>query len=325
MLIVAKIIIAIYMWVVVPVLLGSLWLESGKKIYHKFISTYLIGLVSEWAVFFVLVKWAIARELVLHELCIIWLIILGVLTVFSLVCGIKKKCFSLQSCRKYRKDIIWSMLSLAVLMIISIVCGGANRNEYTVESVFTMYATDTLYEYDATTGRNREEMLSFEVERLENEAKAPIAAYYAASSYVCKLDATKFVRILLPIFLFPFYFSVYFIWAKELFGENRKKRAVFQIIIWLLYGSVIVFQRAVLFDVFFHCWNGETLFFAGLLPMAVWFLLQKSNKVRWMMQYIVCALSGQLLYIKGGFIISFLWGIALLGIGIKRWKNDSSI
>lgn len=320
-----KVMIAICMWMIVPVLLGSLWSDTGGRMKDSYILRYLLGLVSEWAVFFVLAKWAVARQTALHELGRLWFTVLGLLTLSALVWGIKKHKFSVRDWKKFKPESGLGLLFLAMLIVISIACGEINQNESTVESVLTMYATDTLYQYDAATGHNADEMLSFQREELENKAKAPIESYYAVSSFACRLNPTKYVRILLPVFLLPFYFCVYRVWAEELFGESRTKRAAFQVIVWLLYGSAIVSERAVLFAVFLNCWNGGTLFFAGLLPMAVWLLLGKSNRTRWFMEYVVCVLAGQLLYEKGGFIISLIWGIELLAAGIKRWKNDSSI
>lgn len=325
MLIVVKILIAVYMWLIFPVILGNLWIECGDKIKDRFFFTYLMGLVSEWAVFFVLAKWAIVRQMTLHELCRIWLIVLILLTFLTLGWTVKKQKFHLGQKRKWNINVIGVLSAIVILAVISIACGEVNQNEYTVESVLTMYATDTLYQYDAATGQNADEMLSFQKEELENDAEAPIEAYYAVSSFMCKLNPTKFIRIVLPVFLLTFYFGVYHVWAKELFGESEIKRITFQIVVWLLYGIAVVSERAILFDVFLNCWNGETLFFVGLLPMAVWLLLCESNRTRCAMQYVVCALAGQLLYVKGGFMISFLWGSALMVSGIKRWKDDSSI
>ena len=325
MLIVVKILIAVCIWLVIPVLLGSLWLRSGEKLNERFLYAYLIGLMSEWAVFFVLAKWAIARQILLHELCRLWVVMLILLTLFALAWGIKAQRFSVRLGKRWGAESLFGIVGLVILIGAGIVCGGNSQKEYTVESVLTMYATDSLYQYDVTTGQSLDEMTSFQEEELENAAKAPIDAYYAANSFLCRLNPAKYVRILLPLFLMIFYFSVYLVWAYTLFGENRIKRVVFQVVVWLLYAGALVSERAVLFQVFQNCWNGETLFFAGLVPLAVWLLLGEDNRKRWIMQYIVCVLAGQLLYRNGGFVISFLWGIALLVTGIKRWKNDSSI
>ncbi|MBP3489104.1 MAG: hypothetical protein J6K53_11975 [Roseburia sp.] len=325
LLVVGKILIAICIWLIVPVLLGSLWLENGRKLNDAFIWIYLMGLVSEWAAFFAIAKWAIASQLTLQKLCVLWLVLLAALTVFAAVLGIRRKRFLMPDWKKGKANQILGMLGLILLCTLAMAYGGSRQKEHTIEAALTMYATDSLYQYDATTGRSEDEMLSFEKAELEKDAKSPIEAYYAANSYVCRLNPAKFIRVLLPFFLLPFYFGVYQVWANTLFPESFVKRGVFQTVVWLLYGSAVIAGWEVLFDVFSNCWNGETLFFAGLLPLAVWLLLGERNRWRWFAQYVVCVLAGQMLYEKGGFLITFFWVIAWLVTGIRRWKNDRSI
>ena len=85
------------------------------------------------------------------------------------------------------------------------------------------------------------------------------------------------MKLMLPVFLMTFYYGVYHIWVFELFRRNKGKRVLFQCMLWLLYASVLVANRAVTVQVFAGCWNGETLFFAGMLPFAVWLLLRKGK------------------------------------------------
>lgn len=325
MVMIAKAAVALYIWLIAPFLLGNLWIESGKKITDRFVFTFLMGMVSEWAVFFILAKYAIARELALHELGNMWFLTLVVLSLVALAYGIRKKHFAVQRPQISVAELVIETVLLLLLIALGMLCGGMAQKEYTAENVLTMHATDTLYQIDATTGLGKDEMLSIQKEALENESRAPIDAYYATTGFLCRLNPAKYVRILLPFFLSLFYCGVYYIWAKTLFPASRGKRVGFQCVVWLLYATAIVSDKAVLFQVFFNCWNGETLFFVGLLPLAVWLLLHETNKRRWVTQYAVCAVAGQLLYGNGGFMVSFLWGIAILAEGIKRWKNDSSI
>lgn len=322
---VVKDLVVLYMWVIAPIVLGNFWLEKGRKIAERFIFTYLMGMVSEWAAFFAAAKWAIAREMTLQELGRIWLVTLGLLTAAALVWGAKQQHFSMPKQATAKKGMMTGLLAFVLLAVMCTVCGGQNQEEATLESVLTMSATDTLYQYDPATGKETAQMMSFEIEAMENAAKSPIEAYYALGSFISERNPIKFVRVLLPFFLMPLYFGTYQLWARTLFAENRAKWIVFQITVWLLYASALISERAVWYSVFSNCWNGETLFFAGLLPWAVWLLLQESRKEAWIAQYAVCALAGQLLYTKGAFVVSFLWGVVLCAKGIKRWKDDSSV
>lgn len=313
------ILIVLYVWAAVPVLFGALWKEAGIKC--GLMQTYLMGLVSEWAVFFLVAKWAVISGKSLRELCVLWVAVLALLTVAALVWGVKEHRFS------WKKPDLHGIWCLPVLLGVCMLCGGVRQDNGTLEEAWTLYATDSLYQYDAATGHGEKELLSFERQRLEENAKAPVEAYYAANSYLCKWNPAKYIRLIVPVFLIPFYFGVYRMWGEALFFGERGKTILFQVIVWLLYGLAVVSDWSTVFGIFTNCWNGETLFYTGLVPLAVLLLLRETEKKRRVIQYLVCALAGQLLCVDGYFVMTFLWGIAWLAEGIWRWKsvNDSGI
>lgn len=321
---IVKIMVAVYIWLVFPVLAGSMWLKPEEKINDRWLFTYLLGIISEWTVFFVLVKWSIIREVPLHTLSSRWPLLLLILTIPLFGMLIKRKQLRVPHWNTGTKEYFLMFAILVLLIIISIGCVPSNQREDTVESVAMMYATDTLYEYDASTGRDKETMISREKEQLMEDAKSPIEAYYAVNSYLCKLYPAKYIRILLPCFLLPFFFSVYQLWANFLYPENRGKRILFTVTVWLLCGTALISERAVMFDIFKNSWNGETLFFMGLVPLTVWLILtEKRMMYQRFLQYAVCVLAGQLLYSNGAFVISFIWGAVLLAEAVKRWKAEN--
>lgn len=322
MLIVVKIFAVIYLWLIFPLLLGSVWRKPDGKMRNQLLISYLTGLVTQWAIFFVLAKWAIDRELPVQELGRLWMICQLALTVFAVAWGIKRRIFR-------RKRLVWKWewlgqgAALLILIGLAFVFGGSGQKEYTAEAALTMYATDTLYVYDPTTGKGAQEMLPVQIEELKAAAQSPMEAYYAVNGRICRLNPVKLMKLLLPVFLMTFYYGVYHIWAFELFGRNKRKRVLFQCILWLLYVSVLFSDRAAMVQIFASCWNGETLFFAGLLPFAVWLLQRKENRLMWGLSYLVCAGAGQLLYQHGGFIITFLWAVVAIAEWIKgEWKKD---
>lgn len=318
MLTVAKIIIAIVIWAVAPLLFGSLWKKFGTEENGGMMRAYLMGSVTEWALFFLSAKWAIISGKSLRELCVIWLVWLAVSVLAAVaLLALRVRAHGLSR----RKPKPGRLLALPVLIAAAVLCGGINQDEYTVEEAWTMYATDTLYEYDAVTGRGAGEMLSFERQRLKERAEAPIEAYYAANSFACRWNPAKFIRLVLPLFLIPFYFGAYQAWGDWLFGESRGKRTAFQVIVWLLYGLALVSEQSYIFGIFTNCWNGETLFFAGLAPFAALLVLEEKDRKRRIAQYLACALAGQLLSGDGFFVMTFLWGTALLAERIKEWKR----
>lgn len=284
----------------------------------------MMGLISEWAAFFVIAKWAIDRKVSLQTLGGKWSIAVAILSVLAVGRVIRYHQVEKPEWKAFRKTNILNIAALGLLAFFSIAGVAAEQEEYTVEAAVTMYATDRLYEHDPTTGRGLDTMQSIERQWLSEDAKAPMEAYYAVNSLLCSLHPAKFIRILLPFFLMFFYGIVYQSWGTFLFGDNKKKRVTFLALVGMLYATALVAERAVMFGIFQNSWNGGTLLFAGLVPMLVWLLLaEKHVLVWWVMQYIVCALAGQLLYRDGAFVVSFICGTIWLARGVKRWKFEA--
>lgn len=333
MLLVLKIIALAYIWLVLPVLVGRLWGLFQKDEHNAPVLSGLLGTLTIWAIFFIIAKQAINAKWKLSDLSRMWAIIVILLSVVAVVCLIHWKDLRLKHSVWNVKKLMISLEMLILLVAVAIFSVN-DREEHMAEEVLTMYTTDSLYEYSPMNGKEKDELLTLEVEALEQQAEAPIGAYYATYVVLTHVFPTKFVRILLPIFLMPFYFSIYIAWGNYLFPASARKRYFFQIIVWLLYGTTLIEEHSVEFGIFANCWNGETLFFLGVLPIAVLLLLGEKKNARKLedfkqpyliAEYMVCAAAGQLLCEKGFFYVTFVWGIALIATCIKRWKDGSSI
>ena len=120
------------------------------------------------------------------------------------------------------KNIILAVIAILVLSAFSVVCVPADTDDYTVQSVLTMYTTDTLYVYSPTSGRTQ--MLSVEKELLDEMAGSPVDAYYAVCVEICRINPAKFIHLVIPFFVFPIYFCIYAAWADCLFQKDTKKK-----------------------------------------------------------------------------------------------------
>ncbi|MEI2994790.1 MAG: hypothetical protein V8T24_07955 [Roseburia hominis] len=74
-------------------------------------------------------------------------------------------------------------------------------------------------------------------------------------------------------------------------------------------------------------------FFLGELPLTVLLALGEKKQLREIeafgqpyviLYYVVSAAAGQLLYEKGFFFVTFVWGVALAAALIKRWRDGGS-
>lgn len=333
MFIVLKILALVYIWIVLPILVGRLWGLFQKDEHKDLVLSSLLGMITVWAIFFVTAKQAINAEWKLSDLSRTWGVIVILLSVAAVVCLILRKELRPKQSAGTGKKLMVS-LGVIALLVVAAFFSVNDKEEHMVEEVLTMYTTDSLYEYNPMNGKAKDELLSIEVEELDQQAQSPIAAYYSTYVSMTQIFPAKFVRILLPVFLIPFYFGVYVAWGRYLFSTSARKRYLFQIIVWLLYGTTLIAERSVEFSVFANCWNGETLFFLGVLPVAVLLLLGEKKCARQLeefkqpyliAEYMICAAAGQLLCKEGFFYVTFVWGIALLAACIKRWKDGSSI
>lgn len=323
-----------YMWLVLPVLVGRFWGLFRKDEHNDFVLSCLFGMITIWAIFFVTAKQAINAMWKLSDLSRMW----GVIVILMSVAAVAVRLILRKESRT--KQSMWNGKSLMVslvgiaLLVVAAIFSVNDKEEHMVEAVLTMYTTDSLYEYNPMNGKAKDELLSIEAEELEQQAQSPIAAYYSTYVSMTQIFPAKFVRIILPVFLMPFYFCVYAAWGNYLFPASARKRCLFRMIVWLLYGTTLIAERSVEFSIFANCWNGETLFFLGVLPVTVLLLLGEKKCARQLeefkqpyliVEYMICAAAGQLLCKEGFFYVTFVWGIALIAACIKRWKDGSSI
>lgn len=334
MLTILKTVILAFVWLVLPILTGCLFGLFPQREYRKRRSAYLIGSLTIWALFYGLARIALDGKWTLTKLTRVFCILLIVLTILST--GVIIYRWNIRALIRIKSRENLFITVIAALLVIAVAGGfAANRtDEHTVEQVMTMYMTDSLYEYDAMTGKSRDAMMDYEKEMLDAQQAAPVAAYYAVYVRMSNLHPAKFVRILLPVFLLPFYMAVYAAWAEYLFKHDTKKKWCFQIVVWLLYAVSLIADWSVAFGLYQNCWNGETLFFLGELPLTVLLALGEKKQLREIeafgqpyviLYYVVSAAAGQLLYEKGFFFVTFVWGVALAAALIKRWRDGGSL
>lgn len=333
MFLILKFLIMAVIWYIAPGATGYIAEQVLEKKIKDNLHRYLMGTMILFALFFITARAAIFYKLTLSVLTRIWMIIVVVLLLIA-VCMIvrNRKELKLLPLIAEKKSLFLAVGVLLLLILFSVVCVPVDTDDYTAQSVLTMYTTDTLYVYSPTSGRTQ--MLSVEKELLNQMAGSPVDAYYAVCVEICKINPAKFIHLVVPFFVFPIYFCIYMAWAKYLFPTEKNKKYLFMIIIWLLYLIPLFTDKAFYYGVFLHGWSGQTLFFLGVIPWMVLQLLGEEKGLRSfeeykqrsvILSYAAAALSGQLMYQRGFFIVTFVWGVMVIMAGIMRWKNGSSI
>ena len=326
-------------WFVLPIAAGFVAAQICGGEERDIIHWYLSGIMILFALFYVIARIAIIQEVSLSVLAGIWGAVLAAVflsAIVFLVLNGKRKNLAEQIGQYVanvdKKDILIGIVSVLFLTVVSVAFVPAGQEDSTVQSVLTMYTTDTLYQYSPMTGRTL--LLSVEKEALLQMARSPLEAYYSVYVAMCRINPAKFVHLVLPFFIFPIYFLIYAIWGSYLFPGEKYKNYLFQFVIWLLYASTLFSDKAIWFGPFQNAWNGTALFFTGVLPWIVLQVIGEKKETRQLeeflslpmiFKYVVSALAGQLLYEKGFFVVTFAWAAVLIMTGIMRWKNGRSI
>lgn len=302
---------------VLPLMIGmALTLVTKQQTEYK--EAYLTGVVILLALFFLWIEPQIKRDTSLTETTSI--IARNGLMLALLVLGIilfwiykRWKSRDLQLSRDSIRALMCRiLLVLGVSSFAATLSLGVRPNgtDYTGEIVSTMYFEDTLYGVDPLTGKTVAELTVNELDYLQELKEAPYAALYGVAVSVTRILPAKFVSIILPFLVIPIYVCTYLLWGEYLFCDDKKKQIVFNILVWVILGTGLVQNWDVVFDIFANPWNGETLFFMGILPFSILLMLKMQEDIAERKYYAVLltlafCFSAKLLYRYGLFIQTF--------------------
>ncbi len=334
--IIVKLIVLAMIGIVLPTVIGgTISVLMGGKAELK--SAYLWGWTGLLALFVLMVKQPIKMKERLSEVAGHTMLgLLGVIAVavllFVVMVFIKRK----KKERLYFRKLlckIWKEIMIVVAVSVALsgvsLCVNSNREDYTTEIVNTMYMRDTLYEIDPMSGKGISDLNADEQQFVKGLQESPIELLYAVGVNKTRIYPAKFVNMILPFLLFPFYVSTFMMWGDYLFGEARAKKIFFQIMVWLLLGVGLVEDWNYVFDIFANPWNGETLFFLGLIPFTIFAFLDiehelQQKKYRAVFQGLALCLAGKLLYQYGLFIELFLIAVYGCYFILRRYHNGTS-
>ena len=199
LLLILKFLAMALMWYIAPVAAGYIAEQLLKEKRKRNLHRYLMGNMILFALFFLIAQIAIFYKLTLSVLTRIWMIVVALVLLIAIVMMIRnRKKIRLLPDTSEMKNIILAVIAILVLIAFSVVCVPADTDDYTVQSVLTMYTTDTLYVYSPTSGRTQ--MLSVEKELLDEMAGSPVDAYYAVCVEICRINPAKFIHLVIPFF-----------------------------------------------------------------------------------------------------------------------------
>lgn len=321
---------------VLPLMTGmALTLVTKQQTEYK--EAYLTGVTILLALFYLWIEPQIKRETSLTEAAsiitrnglILTLLVLGII-LFLVYKRWKSR--DLQLSRDAIRALVRrTLLVLGVSGFVATLSLGVRPNgtDYTGEIVNTMYFGDTLYDVDPLTGKAVTELTVDELDYLQDLKTAPFAALYGVAVSVTRILPAKFVSIILPFLVIPIYVCTYLLWGEYLFPKDKKKQILFNILVWVILGMGLVQNWDVAFDIFANPWNGETIFFMGILPFSILLMLKIQENIVERKYYAVLLLlafcfSAKLLYQYGLFIQIFAFVVFGIYLFLRRCGDAGS-
>lgn len=159
-------------------------------------------------------------------------------------------------------------------------------------------------------------------------ALAPFPIWIAYLSRISGLHTLTIAHIILGMFLVTMSYVIYASSAKELFGDNRKKRLQFLCAVALLYIWGNTSSHTAESFLLLRSRQGKALVAGIVFPAILYLLIHIGRKLEQkqkisLMQYVLAAcviLTGFLGSALGGSLVAALWGLALLFFAIAYKK-----
>lgn len=214
------------------------------------------------------------------------------------------------------------LFSLAVLLVIVQMLATGILAHYDADDSFyvatasTSVYTDTLFKYSPYTGAKYRRLPSRYV-------LSPFPIYEAVLTKLVGAEVPFFVYTIFPVILVLVAYVVYGLWASMLFGDDRKKCALFLIFI----SAVQIFSNYSIYTsgTFFlmRIWQGKAILAGVLLPMLAYMcarlMLKDEGGGGWPVLF--CLMAASCLASSMGIILSMLMlGIYTFVCGVCSWK-----
>ena len=292
----AGILLVIYLFFLVPWLAGALIDAAAGVKKRNISSTYANGFVIMLGIF-----WGVA--------------------VLFLYRGCTLEKLSKRKSGSGHKAVKIAMVVTAIAILFSVVCVKPQM-EQTVQTVMTSIDTNSAYIYQPYTG---EQYPATQMEKIFS----PYEMLYAVTAWVSGLHPALLIKVILPLFILPFFMCCYWEIGKFFF-KQEKMQAVFLIIVEIIYYvPIYTAVETPVTGIFRSCWNGSVMLECCLLPYAFLQVMRmlnfmyggEKNKVSdcvkhpVMMQavlFIILYPAAQLLHHKGWFYVFLMMLLMIL-------------
>lgn len=320
----AGILLVIYLFFLVPWLAGA-FIDAAAGVKRRNISsTYANGFVAMLGIFWGVAVLFLYRGCTLEKLSMVWMLVTITICVASILANKK----AIYGCFKHKrksenghKTVKIAMVVSIIAILFSVVCVKPQM-EQTVQTVMTSIDTNSAYIYQPYTG---EQYPATQMEKIFS----PYEMLYAVNAWVSGLHPALLIKVILPLFILPFFMCCYWEIGKFFF-KQEKMQAVFLIIVEIIYYvPIYTAVETPVTGIFRSCWNGSVMLECCILPYAFLQVMRmlnfmyggEKNKVSdcvkhpVMMQavlFIILYPAAQLLHHKGWFYVFLMMLLMIL-------------
>lgn len=273
--VILQILVTTVFFVIVPCILGSFWTAKRTEDSHTVFVMLLSGLASMLALFEVIVVPCILLGVPYGAFCLIFVILILVLTAILLVRNRK------HILRGFRKLIMglpgWGLFGIFVLLLIGIqifvpVWFQADTVwNPTVAVIQTSLGTDTMLRYDVFTGQALPGLPVSEV-------IFPLPLLYGILSKITGISAPLLVYTIMPAVWISFAYIAQLVLADTLFDGNQKKETVYMFFACLIIIFGFYSTRSIFLKQLQESYTRESVIFTVLFPAAMAFGLALVKK-----------------------------------------------
>lgn len=273
-----KLIISFILLIIIPELIGLLFLNFWKKEKNNIIFAFPIGYAVEFAIAQIFTVPMIFLEKSYNSLLYDFYITICILTVISIVVNRKniKDIFEIihkkiNELPKVITILVILIIGIQLYMFIGNYTYVNDDDAYYVGTATTTIATNTIFKYSPTTGNTSGE---------HNDLRyklGPFPVYYALVSSVLNISPAIVAHIILPIVFIISIYCIYYVLAYEFFDGNIEKTSLFVLIMGVIniFGNYA--EKSTFSYMLLRIWQGKALLSNFIIPLIL-ILMLKAEK-----------------------------------------------
>ncbi len=282
-----KALISVLVIFIIPELIGLLVLRFWKEQKNNVILAFVLGYIIEFAVGQIISVPLILKDETLTKLVSIYSLIIGILSVISLILNVKRtkeilKEFVSEFKKMPKLLTVLLIILIGLQLLVYVKYGHINDDDaFYVATATTSVQTDTLFKYSATIGSQKPGDQVLVRYRL-----GPFPIYYAIMSKILDIHPAIVAHFILPIIFIPIVYMVYWLFANALFKEDKKSSVMFMIFIVFLHIFSYYSGRNNFIVAMLRIWQGKCVLASIILPFLLILFIYLENSSSKLFAYI---------------------------------------